>query len=184
MKLLFLLLFCSLLCDLNAQIEFYDCPKETKYEYVSGARLFPKYLLENDSGYHNWKIDTGDAIVLKYEHNYDCSGNGHFGVIASLIWSIPKNSTTFEIQLSKIDSLQTPLIYQTACGPPCRKYNCEITHAAGIIQGVLIDKVWQVKGNIKMRLYNKSLNISTSKELLIDGKYVLWKQKQKERKGY
>ena len=184
MKLLFLLIFSSLLCDLDAQIEFYDCPKEPKYEYVSKARLFPKYLLGQDSIYFNWKIDTGNAIVLKYQHYYDCSASGHLGVFASFIWSIPFTSTKFEIQLDKIDSLQTQFLYMTGCGPPCRKYNFEMTRADGIIQGVLIDKIWHITGNIKMILYNKSLNISTSKDLLVDGTYVLWKQKRKDRKGY
>ena len=184
MKLFFLLLFCSLLCDLNAQLDFYDCPKEKKYEYVSNARLFPKYMLGSDSVYLNWKVDTGKAIVLKYKHSYDCSGTGHLGVIASFIWSIPSSSTKFEIQLNKFDSLQTPLLYMTGCGPPCRQYNFEMTHADGTINGELINNVWQVKGNIKMVLYNKSLNISTSKNLIIDGSYVLWKQKRQDRKGY
>lgn len=185
MKLFFLLFFCSLLCDLNAQVEFYDCPKEKKYEYVTNAKLFPKYLLGNDSIYLNWKIDTGKAIVLKYEHYYDCSGTGHLGVSASFIWSIPIASTKFEIQLSKFDSLQTPLLYMSGCGPPCRQYNFEMTHAEGIIRGELINNVWQVTGTIKMILYNKSSKVSAaSKDLVIDGTYVLWKQKRKDRKGH
>jgi hypothetical protein len=182
MKLLLPLLFCLPLCKLNAQLEFYDCPKEKKHEYVSNARLFPKYLLGNDTLYHNWKIDTGNAIVLKYEHHYDCSGTGHLGVIASFLWSIPKASTTFEIQLNKIDSLQTPVLYVTGCGPPCRKYNFEMTQVDGVIRGELINKVWQVTGIIKMVLYNRSSKVSASKDLMIDGAYVSWKQKRKDKK--
>lgn len=184
MKLLFLLLFCSLLSELNAQVEFYDCPKEKKYEYVSNARLLPKYLLGNDSLFLNWKIDKGNAIVLKYEQYYDCSGTGHLGVIASFIWSIPDSLTKFKIQLNKIDSLQTPLLYITGCGPPCRKYNFEMTSAMGTIYGELINNTWQVKGNIKMTLYSKYLKVLIPKDLVIDGSYVFWEQKPKDRKGH
>ena len=184
MKLLFFLLFCCSLYDLTAQVEFYDCPKERKYEYVSSAKLIPKYLLGQDSIYFNWKIDTGNAIVFKYKNYYDCTGNGHLGVIASLIWSIPKNLKTFEIQLNKIDSLRTPLIYITGCGPPCRKYNFEMTYAEGTIKGELINNVWQVTGSIKMMLYNKSSQISVFKDLIINGSYALWKQKRIDKKGY
>jgi len=115
------------------------------------------------------KKDTGNAFLLRYQHYYDYSGTGHLGMFASFIWSIPFDSTTFEIQLEKIDSLQTPLLYMTEWGPPCRKYNFEMTHANGLIQGELINNIWGVKGNIKMVLYSKSLNVSRTKDLIVDG---------------
>ena len=182
MKLFFHLLFCSFICDLNAQVEFYDCPKEKKYQYVSNAKLFPRYLLGNDSLHLNWDIDTGNAIVLKYEHYFDCSGTGHLGVIASFIWSIPITWKKFEINLGRFDSIQTPILYMTGCGPPCKHYNFEMTHAAGTVRGELINNVWQVSGSLKMTLRNRISNVSASKDLVVNGSYVLWKQKRRYRK--
>jgi hypothetical protein len=184
MKLFFLFVFCTVFCDLNAQIEFYDCPKEAVYKYVSNARLLPSYLLEKDSGYYNWKIETGNSIIFKYEHRYDCSKTGHLEVIGSFFWSIPKSSTEFEIQLEKIDSILSPFLYNTACGPPCRQYNFEMTQAEGSIKGSLVGKVWIVQGHIKMQLLNKNSKAITSKDLVVDGTYALWKQKNKDKKGH
>jgi hypothetical protein len=182
----FVLLLSLSLCfrNISAQTEFYDCPKEKKYEFVPDATLFPKYSLGQDSVYWNWKVDIGRSIVFKYEQHYDCSGTGHFGVIGSLLWSIPKDSTQFQIQLNTAGSLKSPLVYFARCGPPCREYNFQMINVTGNIQGTLINNVWHVKGQIIMQLLNKDLNILTSKDLLVDGFYVLWKQKGKDKKGY
>jgi hypothetical protein len=184
MNLLLLLLFSCFLCELNAQIEFYECPKKAKYEYVSNAKLVPTYFQGQDSTLFNYQIDTGKSVVLRYEHYYDCSETGHLGVYATFIWSIPFASTSFEIQLDKIDSLQTPLNYLTGCGPPCKQYNYKMIQATGSLRGELIKKVWYITGKLNMVLYNNYLNTSISKDLIIDGTYVLWKQKRQYKKGH
>jgi hypothetical protein len=183
MKLVLILLL-SFCCEtIIAQTEFYDCPTDKKYEFVPGAILLPKTNLGRDSIYWNWKVETGPSFVFKYEQRYDCSGTGHFGVIAALLWSIPKDSIQFNIQFNKEDSLQTPIVYFAGCGPPCLEYNFRMVSLTGHIQGRLIDKLWQVEGQITMQLFNKDLNIFTSKDLVVDGSYVLWKQKGKDKKA-
>ncbi|MFI5131220.1 MAG: hypothetical protein ACHQFX_14555 [Chitinophagales bacterium] len=177
-------LYCFSLSNLYAQVEFYECPKEKKYQNVSNARVISKKRLGSDSIYLNLRIDTGNLLVLKYEQIYDCSETGHFAVIAFLIWTIPMNITKFEIELNNADSLQSTVIYLTSCGPPCKKYNFEMTSAKGHIQGSVIDNIWYVKGKIDMLLQNKALNISVSKDLIIDGTYKPWKQNRKDRNGH
>jgi hypothetical protein len=63
------------------------------------------------------------------------------------------------------------------------KYNFRMVNVTGHIEGTFIDKVWQVEGQIRMQLFNKDLNIFTSKDLVVDGSYVLWKQKGKDKKA-
>jgi hypothetical protein len=182
-KFTIILLFIFCFMHLRAQSEFYNCPKEKQYEYVSNAKLIPKYALGRDSIYLNWKVDTGSSVVFEYQQRYDCSGTGHLGVIGSLLWSISKGSTQFAIQFNKSDSLQPFLVYITSCAPEVRRYNFQMVSVMGEIHGALVSNVWQVKGQITLQLVNREYNISTSKDLIVDGSYKLWKEK-KDKKGH
>lgn len=162
---------------LHGQSTFYRCPLSQEKEFVYKAQIDrdsvnPKYFFQ---------VKSGEDIVFKYEQYFDCSGTGHEGVTAVLIWLVSKDAKSFKIQLSKEDSINTNQVsYRTSCGPPILSFNYYMKSGEGLIEGILSDKgKWAITGHIKALIINAYTKESEEREINFDGIYELWKQPKK-----
>ncbi len=138
--------------------------------------------MNGDTGqYINWRIDTGNMYVFKQEQVFECGTNGHSRVIASLYFTIPMGKQSFDLTVHAADSLKGNIVYFTGCG--CLNYLYEMKSAEGIIKGALINGVWELKGSVRMQLYERQKKFSIEKDVVIDGYYKPWKQTRKEKRG-
>ncbi|NOT51457.1 MAG: hypothetical protein HOP10_09295 [Chitinophagaceae bacterium] len=185
MKLIITILSIFLTTTSYSQLEFYECPIKKSKEYIKDASLTMNITVSGkDTTFYGWKADTGSFTVFKYENLYSCDKSFHEATYAVLIWAIPDNETSFEINFDSIDSLRFPLLYKTSCGPPCRRYNFDLIAGNGILKGQLKDKKWEIDGMIKLVLKNRNKDIIVSKEISFNDEFVLWKQKGRDKKGH
>lgn len=165
---------------LYGQATFYKCPLSQKKEFVENAHIVKDIP---DSKYF-FSVKSGEDIVFKYEQYFDCSGTGHEGVRAILVWLVPKDAKSFKIQINKEDSLNTNQVsYRTSCGPPVMFFNYFMNSGEGLIEGVLLDNgKWSITGNLKALITNTYTKESEEREMSFDGTYERWKQPKKYKK--
>jgi hypothetical protein len=165
-----------------SQVEFYECPREKKQEFISDALLIPRYKMGGDTGkWVNSRIDPGNMYVFKQREEFECGTDGHFRVIASLYFTVPMGKQTFELNIEPADSLKGSMIYFTGCG--CMNYFYEMKSAQGTIKGTFANGKWNIKGSVSMRLYELHNGTWIDHTVIIDGSYILWKQKKQDRKN-
>lgn len=185
MKYSFLLIFTLSTIISYCQLDFYECPINNKNEFINEAKLTPRNMLSGkDSLFFYWRIDTGSSIIFQKSNFYYCNKMTHQEVRTTLMWAIPKNQTSFQIEFQNIDSLNFPLVFQISCPPRCNSYNFDLIAGSGNIQGELIEKKWNISGKLQLTLINRRDGTIASKEISFDDMFVLWVQKKIYRKGH
>src|SRR3954453_3787995 len=85
-----------------AQVDFFRCPTSGKTEFAEHASLKPRSY-----------PDTGNALVFKFQQDYDCPNAIHDELSTRLVWQVPgtpggwqvpAGSDSFDISFRKEDS--------------------------------------------------------------------------------